>query len=67
MLKIVLNASNWPVTDNFPRQALGLALYRQAVGLTQHTTFDVFYKLLNLINLGNIDTLDELADVLFGI
>ena len=67
LLKIFLEASNWPVKQNFPKQALGLALYRQAVGLTQHNTFDVFYKLPNLINLENIDSLDELADKLFGL
>lgn len=67
LLEIVLNTSNWPVTDTFPKQALGLALYRQAVGLTQHNTFDVFYKLPNLINLRDIENLDELADTLFGI
>jgi hygromycin-B 7''-O-kinase len=67
LLKTVLDASNWPVKKNFTQQALGLALYRQAVGLTQHNTFDVFYKLPHLIQLDSINTLDELADILFGI
>lgn len=67
LLKTVLDSSNWPVKKNFSRQSLGLALYRQAVGLTQHNTFDVFYKLPDLIPLKDIVTLDELAEVLFGV
>lgn len=67
LLKTVLDTSNWPVKKNFARQSLGLALYRQAVGLTQHHTFDVFYKLPHLLSLSDIATLDELADVLFDV
>ena len=67
LLKVVLDASNWPVKKNFAKQAVGLALYRQAVGLTQHNTFDVFYKLPNLLPLDDIASLDELANILFGI
>jgi hypothetical protein len=67
LLKTVLDASNWPVKNNFPKQALGLSLYRQAVGLTQHNSFDVFYKLPNILPLEEIATLDELADVLFAV
>ena len=67
LLKTVLETSNWPIKKNFAKQSLGLALYRQAVGLTQHNSFDVFYKLPNLLPLEDIATLDELADILFGI
>ena len=67
LLKTVLDASNWPVKKNFSKQALGLALYRQAVGLTQHHSFDVFYKLPDLLSLKDIATLDELADILFSV
>ena len=67
LLKIVLSAAKWPVKRNFPKQSLGLALYRQAVGLTQHSSFDVFYKLPDLLPLEDIATLDELADVLFDV
>lgn len=67
LLKTVLQASNWPMKSNFSKQALSLSLYRQAVGLTQHSTFDVFYKLPHLIQLDTISTLDELADTLFGV
>lgn len=67
LLKIVLDASNWPVKKNFSKQSLGLALYRQAVGLTQHNSFDVFYKLPNLLPLDDIATLDDLAVILFEV
>lgn len=67
LLKIMLEASNWPIQNDFPRQALGLSLYRQAVGLTQHSSFDVFYKLPDLYSLEDIPTLDDLADTLFGL
>lgn len=67
LLQLMLEGSNWPVTKNFAKQALGLSLYRQAVGLTQHSTFDVFYQLPNIYPLDDIATLDELATVLFAI
>jgi len=67
LLKTVLEFSNWPMKKNFAKQSLGLAFYRQAVGLTQHHTFDVFYQLPDLIPLNDIATLDELADVLFAV
>lgn len=67
LLKTVLESSNWPIKKNFPKQSLGLAIFRQAVGLTQHNSFDVFYKLPDLILLDDIATLDELANVLFEV
>jgi len=67
LLETVLETSNWPVKKDFPKQSLGLALYRQAVGLTQHHSFDVFYKLPNLLPLEDIATLDELAITLFDV
>jgi hypothetical protein len=67
LLKTVLETSNWPVKKNFCKQSLGLALYRQAVGLTQHNSFDVFYQLPNLLPLEDTATLDDLADILFGV
>ncbi len=67
LLKTVLQTSAWPVKNDFAKKSLGLALYRQAVGLTQHHTFDVFYKLPNLLSLEDIPTLDELALTLFDI
>ena len=67
LLKVLLNSASWPVTKNFPTQSLGLALYRQAVGLTQHFSFDVFYQLPNLLPLNEIKSLEELADELFKV
>ena len=67
LLKTALETSNWPLKKNFSKQSLGLALYRQAVGLTQHNSFDVFYKLPDLLPLEDIATLDDLADILFDV
>ena len=67
LLKTCLEAAHWPFTKHFAKQALGLSLIRQAVGLTQHHTFDVFYQLPQLVSLHDISTLDELADILFEI
>jgi len=44
-----------------------LALYRQAAGLTQHSSFDVFYKLPTIVSLDDVKTLNELAKILFEI
>ena len=33
LLRVFLEACDWPVGKNFPRQALGLALHRQAAPL----------------------------------
>jgi hygromycin-B 7''-O-kinase len=65
LLQVFLKASNWPIKNNFPAQALGMALYRQAVGLTQHHTFDVFYQLPDRFNLNQVKSLDDLAGLLF--
>ena len=67
LLRVFLEASDWPVTADFPRLALGHALYRQAVGLTQHHTIDVFQPVAARFLLGEISTLGELADTLFAL
>jgi hygromycin-B 7''-O-kinase len=67
LLRVFLDASEWPVDKNFPRKALGLALYRQAVGLAQHHTMDVFEPVAALLPLHDIGTLDELAFQLFAV
>jgi hypothetical protein len=46
---------------------MALALYRQAYGVVQHHTMDVFYNLAALLPLPDIDTLDELATELFAV
>ena len=67
LLRVFLEASDWPVGKDFPRQALGLALHRQAVGLAQHHTMDVFEPIAALFPLQDIGTLDELAILLFAV
>jgi hygromycin-B 7''-O-kinase len=67
LFRAFLDASDWPLSEYFPRQALGLALYRQAVGLTQHHTIDVFMSIAAAFPLSEIATLDELAQELFAI
>jgi hypothetical protein len=67
LLRVFLDACDWPVGEDLPRQALGLALYRQAVGLAQHHTMDVFEPIAALFPLDEIGTLDELANELFAV
>lgn len=67
LLRMMLDGANWQITLNFPKQALSMALYRQAMGLVQHASFDVFYKLPHIYQLEEIKTLNELADILFGV
>ncbi len=58
LLRVSLEASDWPAGKDFPRQALGLA---------QHHTFDVFHTLLALLPVQDIGTLDDLATELFAV
>ena len=66
LLRAFLKASDWPAGADFPQKAMALALYRQAHGLAQHHTMDVFYTLPALLPLDDIGTLDELATELFA-
>ena len=67
LLRTFLDHSDWPVERDFARRALTQAFRRQAVGLAQHRTMDVFYKLPQLLPLEDIATLDELAVAVFGV
>jgi len=67
LLRVFLEACKWPVDRDFPHKALGLALHRQAVGLAQHHTMDVFEPIAALLPLRDIATLDDLATELFGV
>ena len=67
LLAVFLAASDWPVDRDFPRRALGWALHRQALGLVQHHTMDVFEPIAARFPLRDIGTLDELATVLFAL
>lgn len=67
LLRDFLDASGWPVDKDFPQKAMGHALYRQAIMLTQHQSGDVFEPVAALFPLDEITTLDELATELFGV
>jgi hygromycin-B 7''-O-kinase len=67
LFRVFLQASEWPVGKDFPRQTLGLALYRQVVMLTQHLSGDVFEPIAAAFPLEDIGTLDELAVELFAV
>jgi aminoglycoside phosphotransferase (APT) family kinase protein len=67
LLRVFLDACDWPVGRDFPHQALGMALWRQAVGLAQHHSMDVFEPIAALLPLADIATLDELAIELFAV
>jgi hygromycin-B 7''-O-kinase len=67
LLQAFLDASDWPVAGDFARKALAHALCRQAYGLVQHHSMDVFYQLPVHLALQEIETLDQLAIELFGI
>jgi aminoglycoside phosphotransferase (APT) family kinase protein len=67
LLRVFLEASEWPIARDFAHRTLGLALHRQATGLIQHLTFDVFHTLPARLPLEQVDSLDELAERLFEI
>lgn len=67
LLRAFLEASAWPLARDFPRQALGHALQRQAVGLAQHHSMDIFEPIAARFPLKDIATLDELSTELFGL
>jgi hygromycin-B 7''-O-kinase len=67
LLRRFLAASDWPLAADFPRRALTFALQRQADGLRQHHSMDVFHRVAAHCPATEIGTLDELAQQLFGI
>ncbi|SCF82047.1 phosphotransferase family protein [Streptomyces sp. Ncost-T10-10d] len=67
LLRAFLDAGEWPVEKDFARQAMGLALHRQARGVAQHHTMDVFEPVAALLPLQDIATLGDLAAELFGV
>ena len=68
-----LEAAQWPLAPDFARRCLLMALRRQAHGLVQHFSMDVFYKLPGWFDgtdgtYGrNVADLDALAEMLFGV
>jgi hygromycin-B 7''-O-kinase len=67
LLRRLLEAADWPVDPDFAQQALVAALWRQAVGCSQHHGMDVFDSVGLRLPLPDIGTLDELAVALFGV
>ena len=66
LLRAFLEASCWQADPDWTHKALALALHRQAQGLIQHRTMDVFHKLPRLLPPSGVATLDELANRLFA-
>jgi len=67
LLRAFFEASEWPLAPGYEHQALGLALHRQAHGLIQHHSMDVFHLLPSRLPLKDIHSLDDLATELFTI
>jgi hygromycin-B 7''-O-kinase len=67
LFQVFLDASDWPVGPDFPRQAMGHALRRQAMMLAQHPSGDVFMPIAEKYPLHDIDSLDHLATELFAV
>ncbi len=66
LLQALLEAAEWQPVQDFPHRCLIMALQRQAHGLVQHPSMDVFYKLPGWLGNANIPDLDTLAAALFG-
>jgi len=64
--RVFLDAAAWPAYDDLPRRALAGGIRRQALGLVQHRTIDVFMPIAERFPLGEIATLDDLAETLFA-
>lgn len=68
LFRTFLEASEWPVSDHFPRKVLGYALYRQVLMKAQHQGGgDVFEPIAEQYPLDDFATLDELANTLFDV
>jgi hygromycin-B 7''-O-kinase len=67
LFRVFLEASEWPITSDFPQRTLGHALRRQAFILAQHSSGDVFEPIAEKYPLHDIATLDELAVLLFDV
>lgn len=65
LLRAFLDGAGWTPGEDFARQALAFGLRRQAIGLAQHHTIDVFEPIAARFPLTEIATLDDLAALLF--
>jgi aminoglycoside phosphotransferase (APT) family kinase protein len=66
LFRTFLAAASWPTGADFPHRALAHALRRQAVGMTQHWTIDVFWDPADVFPLAEVATLEDLAELMFG-
>ncbi len=68
LLRVFLHAYGWPADTGFSRKALAMALRRHTQILGQHGEGgDMFYRVPELIAGAKVETLDELAEALFGV
>ena len=67
LLRAFLDAGAWPMGEGLPHLALGHGLRRQALGLAQHGTMDVFEPVAARLPLHEIRTLEELATAMFAV
>ncbi len=67
LLRAFLEASGWQAAPDFAPRALAFALRRQAQGLMQHPTMDVFHKLPQLPAAKGAASLRQLAMRLFAL
>jgi hypothetical protein len=67
LLGTLLDAADWPIGPDFARRALATALQRQAHGVVQHDTMDVFHKLDAVLGGRRVDDLASLAEALFAV
>ena len=66
LMQALLEAAQWSPGEDFAQRCLLMALHRQAHGLAQHFSMDVFYKLPRWIDPQRVASLDELAQTLFA-
>jgi aminoglycoside phosphotransferase (APT) family kinase protein len=67
LLKVFLKTSRWPMASDYVHKAMGMTLLRQAIGLEQHHSMDVFYRLPAKLPLQDIPSLENLATALFAV
>jgi len=67
LLRVFLDASGWPVDETFAVRALGHGLLRQAIGIVQHGSMDVFKPIAARFALDDFATLEHLAVAVFSV
>lgn len=68
LLRSFLEGYGWKYDADFPRRALAMALRRHTQILGQHGEGgDMFYRLPTLIGDRRVESLDDLAELLFGL